>query len=151
MPPRQNKEKFQQLTEFEREKVISLREGGFSFRATGARVQRNNSTMMRVWKQWINERRTTRKTSSGRRKVTSIRDDQHLLHRVVNDCTASSRQLAARWSTGTGVLMSVSSIRRCLLHHGLRAMVPLYRTPLMANHRWLRLQWAHEHRDWQAN
>ncbi|GFT73919.1 HTH_Tnp_Tc3_2 domain-containing protein [Trichonephila clavipes] len=48
---------------------------------------------------------------------------------TVNGRTASSRQLAARWSTATGVLMLVSSIRRRLLHHGLLAMVSLYRIP----------------------
>ncbi|GFV46303.1 transposable element Tcb2 transposase [Trichonephila clavipes] len=47
--------------------------------------------------------------------------------------------------------MSASSIRRCLLHRGLRARVPLDRIPLTANHRQLRLQWAHEHRAWQAD
>ncbi|GFY25068.1 transposable element Tcb2 transposase [Trichonephila clavipes] len=85
-----------------------------------ARVKRNSSTVMRVWKQWTDEHRTTRKTGSGRRKVTSVRDD-HLLRKAVNDRTASSRQLAARWSTDTGVLISVSSIHRRLLHRRLRA------------------------------
>ncbi|GFV29075.1 transposable element Tcb2 transposase [Trichonephila clavipes] len=72
---------------------------------------------MRIWKQWIDEYRTTRKTGSGRRKVTSARDDRHLLCMTVNDRTASSRELAARWSTATGVLMSASSIPRRLQHH----------------------------------
>ncbi|GFX37248.1 HTH_Tnp_Tc3_2 domain-containing protein [Trichonephila clavipes] len=53
----------------------------------------------------------------------------------VNLRTASFRQLAARWSTATGVLMSASSIRRRLLHSGLLARVPLYRILLTANHR----------------
>ncbi|GFV27732.1 transposable element Tcb2 transposase [Trichonephila clavipes] len=70
---------------------------------------------------------------------------------AVNDRTASSKQLAARWSTATGVLMSTSSIRRRLLHRGLRARVHLYRIPLTANHRRLRLQLAHGHRAWQAD
>ncbi|GFV17229.1 transposable element Tcb1 transposase [Trichonephila clavipes] len=70
---------------------------------------------------------------------------------VVNTRTASSRQLAARWSIATGVLMSASSIRRCLLHRGLCARLPLYKIPLMANLRWLCLQWAHEHRAWKAD
>ncbi|GFT25192.1 transposable element Tc1 transposase [Trichonephila clavipes] len=68
---------------------------------------------------------------------------------AMNDRTASSRQLAAHWYTATGVLMSTSLIRRRLLHHGLRTRVSLYRIPLTANHRRLRLQWAHEHRAWQ--
>ncbi|GFS56516.1 transposable element Tc1 transposase [Trichonephila clavipes] len=59
--------------------IIGLREGGFSYRAVGACVERKSSTMMRVWKQWTDEHRTTRKTASGRRKVTLARDDRHLL------------------------------------------------------------------------
>ncbi|GFW12050.1 transposable element Tcb2 transposase [Trichonephila clavipes] len=90
---------------------------------------------MRVWKQWTDEHRTSRKTGSGRRKVTSARDDRHMLSMEVNDRKACSRQLAARLSTATGVLMSASSIRRRLLHRGLRARVPLYRIPLTTNHR----------------
>ncbi|GFS76420.1 HTH_Tnp_Tc3_2 domain-containing protein [Trichonephila clavipes] len=48
---------------------------------------------------------------------------------AVNNRTASFRQVAARWSTTTGVLMSASSIRRRLLRHGLCAIVLLYRIP----------------------
>ncbi|GFW62199.1 HTH_Tnp_Tc3_2 domain-containing protein [Trichonephila clavipes] len=64
----------------------------------------------------------------------------------------TSRQLEARWSTATGVLMSTSLIHRCLLHRGMRARVHLYRIPLTVSNLRLRLQWAHEHRarlaDW---
>ncbi|GFW48578.1 transposable element Tcb2 transposase [Trichonephila clavipes] len=59
---------------------------------------------MREWMQWTDEHRTTRKTGGEQRKVTSACGDQHLL--PVNEGTASSRQLAALWSTATGVLMS---------------------------------------------
>ncbi|GFW94311.1 transposable element Tcb2 transposase [Trichonephila clavipes] len=97
------------------------------------------------------EHRTIRKIISGRRKVTSVHDDRHLLRMAVNDRTASSRQLAARWSTTTDVLMLTLSIRRRLLHRGLRSRLPLYRISFAANHRRLRLQWAHEHRAWQAD
>ncbi|GFT47250.1 transposable element Tcb2 transposase [Trichonephila clavipes] len=100
---------------------------------------------MRVWKQWNDENRTTRSSGSGRRKVTTAHDDRHMLRMAVNDRTASSRQLAARWSTAIGVLMSTSSIHRHLLQRVMRTSVPLYRIPLTANHRWLRRQWAHEH------
>ncbi|GFV15349.1 ig-like domain-containing protein [Trichonephila clavipes] len=78
---------------------------------SGARVQWNSSTVMRVWKQGTDEHRTTRKTGSGRLKVTLARDDRHLFRMTVNDGTSSSRKLAARWSTAIGVLMSASLIR----------------------------------------
>ncbi|GFT11601.1 transposable element Tc1 transposase [Trichonephila clavipes] len=74
-----------------------------------------------------------------------------MLRMAVNDSTASSRQLAARWSTATGILTLASSIRQRLLHRGLCVRVPLYRIPLTANHRRLHLQWAQEHRVWQAH
>ncbi|GFX74993.1 uncharacterized protein TNCV_1845651 [Trichonephila clavipes] len=73
MPPRRNMEKFHQLTEFERGRIIGLREEEFSYHTIGARGQRKSFTAMRVWKQWTNEHRTTRKTGSERRKVTSAR------------------------------------------------------------------------------
>ncbi|GFW47978.1 uncharacterized protein TNCV_2401651 [Trichonephila clavipes] len=68
---------------------------------------------MRVWKQSTDEHRTFRKTGSGRRKVTSARDDRQLLRMAVNDHTASTRQLAARWSTATGS-HSGQSINGCV-------------------------------------
>ncbi|PRD36012.1 UNVERIFIED_CONTAM: hypothetical protein NCL1_09909 [Trichonephila clavipes] len=46
--------------------------------------------------------------------------------------------------------MLAPSILCRLLHRGLRARVTLYSNPLTANHRILRLQWADEHRTWQA-
>ncbi|GFY17013.1 uncharacterized protein TNCV_1087901 [Trichonephila clavipes] len=55
MPPRRNKKKFQQLPEFERGRIIVLREGGFSYLSIGTRVQQNRYTVMRVWKQWTDE------------------------------------------------------------------------------------------------
>ncbi|GFX21970.1 transposable element Tcb2 transposase [Trichonephila clavipes] len=72
--------------------------------------------------------------------MTSARNDRHLVHRAVNVRTASSRQLAAC----VNVAMSASSIRRRLLHRGLRARVPLCRIRLTANYQRLRMQWAHQ-------
>ncbi|GFS61439.1 transposable element Tcb2 transposase [Trichonephila clavipes] len=91
-------------------------------------------------------------TSLGREdNVEWVTEDRYQLRTEVNDCTAYSRQLAARWSAATGVLISASSIRRRLLHRGLSSRVPLYRIPLTANHRQMRMQWAHEHRSWQSD
>lgn len=151
MPLRRKRARFEQLTEFERGRINGLREAGLSYRAVAARVQRNSSTVMRVWKQWTDECRTTRKSGSGPRNVTSTRDDRHLVRMARTDRTASSRQLAAQWSIATGVSLCASSIRRRLLQRGLRARTPLYRIPLTLNHRRLRLQWANQHRDWRAD
>ncbi|GFU52793.1 hypothetical protein TNCV_4788351 [Trichonephila clavipes] len=58
---------------------------------------------MRVSKQWTDEGRTARKSGSGPRNVTSAPDDRRLVRMAQTDRTASSRQLAAQWSTATVV------------------------------------------------
>ncbi|XP_042895534.1 uncharacterized protein [Parasteatoda tepidariorum] len=149
MPLRRKRARFQQLREFERGRIIGLREAGLSYRAVAARVQRNRSTVMRVWKQWTDECQTTRKSGSGPRNVTSARDDRHLIRIVLTDRTAPSRQLAAQWSITTGVSLCASSIRRRQMQRGLRARTPLYRITIhhtpsyritTLNHSRLRLQ-----------
>ncbi|PRD33728.1 UNVERIFIED_CONTAM: hypothetical protein NCL1_16777 [Trichonephila clavipes] len=80
---------------------------------------------MRVWKQCTDEHRTTRKTVSGRRKVTSVfAIDRHLLRMAVNDHTTSSRKLIAQQvlvysyrCTNVGfvnVCCNVDCVERCL-------------------------------------
>ncbi|GFW30580.1 transposable element Tc1 transposase [Trichonephila clavipes] len=57
--------KFEQISVFERGRIVALREAGLSYRAVAARVQRNSSTIVRVSKQWTDEGRTARKSVSG--------------------------------------------------------------------------------------
>ncbi|GFV84116.1 transposable element Tcb2 transposase [Trichonephila clavipes] len=151
MPRRRKGAKFEQISEFERGKIVGLREAGLSYRAVATRVQRNSSTIMRVSKQWTDEGRTARKSGSGPRNVTSAPDDRRLVRMAQTDPTASSRQLAAQWSTATGVSLCASSIQRRLLQRGLRARIPLCRIPLTQNHCHLRLHWANVHRSWRAD
>nr|XP_042912142.1 uncharacterized protein LOC122272465 [Parasteatoda tepidariorum] len=117
MPLRRKRASSQQLTDFERGRTIGLREAGLSYGADAARVQRNSSTVVRVWKQWTNECQTTWKSGSGPRYVTSARDYRHLVRMALTDRTAPTRQLAAP----TGVSLCASSIHRRLLQRGLRA------------------------------
>ena len=78
MPLRRKRVRFEQLTQFEQGRIIGLREAGLSYRAVASRLQRRRSTVMRVWKQWTDECRTTQKSGRGPRNVTSTRDDRHL-------------------------------------------------------------------------
>ncbi|GFW12843.1 transposable element Tc1 transposase [Trichonephila clavipes] len=125
MPRRRKGAKFEQISEFERGRIVGLREAGLSYRAVATRVQRNSSTIMRVSTQWTYEGRTARKSGSGPRNMTSACDNRRLVRMAQTERTASSRQLAAQWSTGTGVSFCASSIRRRLLQRGLRARIPL--------------------------
>ena len=111
MSLRRKKEKFQEVTDFERGRFIGLQEGRFFYLSIVAHMKRNSSTVIIVWKQWTDKNLTTRKTSNRRRKVTLAHDERHLLHMAVNDRTASSRQLTAQLFNATGILMPALSIR----------------------------------------
>ncbi|GFY02750.1 hypothetical protein TNCV_3506301 [Trichonephila clavipes] len=84
------------------------------------RVQRNNSTVMQVRKQWTDEYRSTRKTGIGQWKVTSARVNPHLHRMAVNDRTTSSRQLVYCYSCTNNrlrqfvdVCCTVDSVQGC--------------------------------------
>ncbi|GFS59940.1 transposable element Tc1 transposase [Trichonephila clavipes] len=79
MPRRRKGAKFEQISKFERGRIIGLREAGLSYHAVATRVQRNSSTIMRVSKQWMDEGLTAQKSGSGSRNVTSARDDRRLV------------------------------------------------------------------------
>ncbi|GFV56412.1 hypothetical protein TNCV_1709621 [Trichonephila clavipes] len=73
MPPRRNKENISTTYGFYK---------GEDYRASRRRIflshnrsscEANSSTVMRVWKHWTDEHRTTRNTCSGQRKVTHTR------------------------------------------------------------------------------
>ena len=85
MPLRRKRARFEQLTEFERGRIIDLREDGLLYRAVAALVQRYSSTVMRLWKQWTDECRTTRKPRSGPQNMTSTREDRHLVRMTRTD------------------------------------------------------------------
>lgn len=150
MPRRRERMQYQHVSEFERGRMIGLRETGLSYRDIAARTGHAATTVMRVWNQWIEEGRTQRRAGTGPHNVTTARDDRHLVRMAVTDRTASSTVLARRWSTATGVNMSASTVRRRLLRAGLVARMPLRRLPLTRNHQRLRLQWARERRHWRA-
>lgn len=150
MPRRRRRVPYQQLTDFERGRIIGLREAGWSYRDIAARVGRNATTIMRAWRQWSEENRAHRRPGSGRPSTTTPRDDRHLYRMCVADRTATSTVLAQQWGAAVGRRMSASTVRRRLISRGLMARVPLLRIPLTQNHRRLRLQWAHQHQQWQA-
>ena len=105
---------------------------------------------MRVCNQWREEGRSLRRAGTGPRNVTTARDDRHLVRMAVTDCTASSTVLSRRWSTATGLGLSASTVRRCLLRAGLVARMPLLRLPLSRDHQRLRLRCARERCYWRA-
>ncbi|KFM76077.1 hypothetical protein X975_22273, partial [Stegodyphus mimosarum] len=64
MPRSKQRSSFDQVSEFDREKIVACRECPLSFREIGSRVERNQATVMRMCDRWTQERRTDRRVRS---------------------------------------------------------------------------------------
>lgn len=150
MPRRRQRVQYEHLTDFDRGRVVGMREAGLSYRQIATRLGRAASTIMRTWRQWSAEGRTHRQRGTGPRYHTTAREDRHLYRMAITDRTATSTTLAQQWNTVTSHSMSASSVRRRLVQRGLIARRPLLRLPLTLDNRRLRHLWGVEHRHWRA-
>ncbi|GFW29306.1 HTH_Tnp_Tc3_2 domain-containing protein [Trichonephila clavipes] len=57
MPLRRNRRQYEQLTDFDRGRIIGLREAGWSNRRIGRHLGRSDMVVARCWQQWITEGR----------------------------------------------------------------------------------------------
>ncbi|GFX69084.1 transposable element Tcb2 transposase [Trichonephila clavipes] len=60
MPLRRNRRQYEQLTDFDRGRIIGLREAGWSNRRIGRHLGRSDMVVARCWQQWITEGRVYR-------------------------------------------------------------------------------------------
>ncbi|GFU42623.1 HTH_Tnp_Tc3_2 domain-containing protein [Trichonephila clavipes] len=61
MPLRHNRRQYEQLTDFDRGRIIGLREAGWSNRRIGRPLGRSDMVVARCWQQWITEGRVYRR------------------------------------------------------------------------------------------
>ncbi|GFV33512.1 HTH_38 domain-containing protein [Trichonephila clavipes] len=61
MPLRRNRRQYEQLTDFDRGRIIGLREAGWSNRRIGRHLGRSDIVVARCWQQWITEGRVYRR------------------------------------------------------------------------------------------
>ena len=125
MPRRGERVQYQQVSAFERGRIVGFREAGLSYRDIATRIGYAATTVMRLWNQWREEARTQRRAGTGPHNVTTARDDRHLVLMAVTDRTASSTVLSRHWSTATGLDLSASTVHRRLLRAGLLVRMPL--------------------------
>ncbi|GBM94684.1 hypothetical protein AVEN_274906-1 [Araneus ventricosus] len=125
MTLRRRRTHYQQLTEFQRGRVVWLREGGFSFRDIAERLGRNVSTMHDCSQQRSREGTASRRPGSRLPPGTTEREDSRIQRMAVAHRSAA-----------------------------LRARRPVTCIPLTPNHCRLRRQWclarAHWRTEWRS-
>ncbi|UYV72348.1 hypothetical protein LAZ67_9002722 [Cordylochernes scorpioides] len=137
---------FDQVSEFDRGRIVAYRDCVLSFKEIGSRVGRNQTTVMRICDRWMQEGTTDRRVRSHPPQCTTSRADRQILRMAVTDRSVTSRTVAQHIQSVTLHLVSARTIRRRLQQSGLSARRPLLRLPLTQNNRRLRRQWYDERR-----
>ncbi|GFT07819.1 transposable element Tcb1 transposase [Trichonephila clavipes] len=64
MSGRKQRSAFDQVSEFDSERIVAYRDCGLSFREIGSRVGRNQTTVMRICDRWMQKGTTDRRGQS---------------------------------------------------------------------------------------
>ncbi|GFV39463.1 HTH_Tnp_Tc3_2 domain-containing protein [Trichonephila clavipes] len=139
MPLRRNRRQYEQLTDFDRGRIISLREAGWSNRRIGRHLGRSDMVFARCWQQWITEGRVYRRGGSGRPRNTNDREDRAIRRVITSAPTTSLASIQRHLPPSRHPVPSRETIRRRLTEVGLRSRRPLRRLPLTPHHRQCRL------------
>ncbi|GFU27044.1 hypothetical protein TNCV_280301 [Trichonephila clavipes] len=115
MPLRRNRRQYEQLTDFDRGRIIGLREA---------------------------EGRVYRRGGSGRPRNTNDREDRAIRRVATSAPTTSLASIQRHLPPSRHPVPSRETIRRRLTEVGLRSRRPLRRLPLTPHHRQCRLDFA---------
>ncbi|GFT11694.1 transposable element Tcb1 transposase [Trichonephila clavipes] len=147
---RKQQSAFDQVSKFDRGRIVSYRDCGYSFREIGSRVGRNQTTVIRICDHWMQEGMTARRGRSHPPQCTTSREDRQIVREAVTDRSVASRTIAQHIESVTHHSVSARTIRCRLQQSGLSARRPLLGLPLTQNHRRLRYQSVDERRMWAA-
>ncbi|GFT85330.1 transposable element Tcb1 transposase [Trichonephila clavipes] len=147
---RKQRSAFDQVSEFDRGRIVAYRDSGLPFREIGSRVGRNQKTVMRIWDRWMQEGTTDLRGRSYPPQCNTSREDRQIVRMAVMDRSVTSRVIAQHIESVTHHSVSARTIRRRLQQSGLSARRPLLCLLLTQNHRRLRRQWCDERRMWVA-
>ncbi|GFS88587.1 transposable element Tcb2 transposase [Trichonephila clavipes] len=114
MPLRRNRRQYEQLTDFDRGRIISLREAGWSNRRIGRHLGRSDMVFARCWQQWITEGRVYRRGGSGRPRNTNDREDRAIRRVATSAPTTSLASIQRHLPPSRHPVPSRETIRRRL-------------------------------------
>ncbi|GFV57180.1 transposable element Tcb1 transposase [Trichonephila clavipes] len=144
---RKQRSAFDQVSEFDRGRIVAYRDCGLSFRKIGSRVGRNQTTVMRICDRWMQEGTTDRRGRSHPPQCTTSREDRQIVRMAVTDRSVTLRTIAQPIESVAHHSVSARTIRQRLQQSGLSARCPLLGLSLTQNHRLLRRQWCDEKKD----
>ncbi|GFV87521.1 transposable element Tcb2 transposase [Trichonephila clavipes] len=142
MPLHSFRRQYEQLSQFERVRIIGMMEAGWSARRLARQLGRSDCVVRRYWDQWIRELSFSRRPGSERPQQTSRRKDRDIVRNSRVQSTVSSAAIQAPITFSLGAPVSSRTIRRRLDEGHLGSQRPLRVLLLMPTYRRLRLEWC---------
>ncbi|GFX91550.1 transposable element Tcb1 transposase [Trichonephila clavipes] len=127
---RKQRSAFDQVSEFNRGRIVAYRDCGLSFRKTGTRVGQNQTTVMRICDRWMQEGTMDRRSRSHPPQCTTSREDRQIERMAVADRKVTSRNVAQHIESVTHHSVSARTIRHRLQQSSLAGRRPFLRLPL---------------------
>ncbi|GFX31902.1 transposable element Tc3 transposase [Trichonephila clavipes] len=93
MPCGRHRASFDQVSEFDRGRIVAYRDCGLYFREIGGDVGRNQATVMRICHRWVQEETTDQLGRSHRSRWSTARDDRRIVRMTVMDHAVTSRTI----------------------------------------------------------
>ncbi|GFT16717.1 transposable element Tcb2 transposase [Trichonephila clavipes] len=137
MPLCRFRRQYEQLPQFERGRIISMLEAGWSARRVTRQLGRSDCVV-----------KTRFRTPSTR--TPSHREDRHIIRNARVQPTASCAAIQAQVVPSLGAPVSSRTIFRRLAEGHLGSRRSLRVLPLKPTHRRLRLEWCHSRGNWTA-
>ncbi|GFV70027.1 transposable element Tcb1 transposase [Trichonephila clavipes] len=150
MSRRKQQSVFDQVSEFNRGRIVTYPDCRLSFREISSRVGRNQTTVIRICDCWMQEGTTDRRGGSHPPQCTTSLEDRQIVRMAVTDRSVTSRIIAQHIESETHHSVSAHTIRRRLQQSGLTARRPFLGLPLTQNHRRLHRIWCNERSMWVA-
>ncbi|GFV72580.1 transposable element Tcb1 transposase [Trichonephila clavipes] len=94
MTRRKQRSAFDQVSEFDRGRIVAYRDCGLSFREIKSRIGRNLTTIMRIWDRCIQEGTTDRRGRSHPSDCITSQEDRQIVPMAVTNRSVTSRTVA---------------------------------------------------------
>ncbi|GFU13896.1 transposable element Tcb1 transposase [Trichonephila clavipes] len=114
MSRRKQRSAFDQVSDFDKGRIVAYRDCGLSFREIGSCVGRNQATVLRICDHWRQEGTTDRRGRSHPFQCTTSCENRQIVRMAMTDRSVTSRTIAHHIESGTHHSVSTRTFRRRL-------------------------------------
>jgi transposase len=136
---------------FDVAKAVALVEDGRSIRYAARTLGFPYTNLQRAITRYRETHEFTRRPGSGRRRITSARDDRFLVSTILRNRNCSAVTARNRLLEVRNVNVCENTVRRRLHENNLKSYRPATGPKLHRHHRVARLNYARDHSNWNVN